>query len=149
MSDLKSTSRSTEYMDAASGADVPWDVKAETKNPEKVNGGQRKKEEHVEKKVSQSEKGDKKTNGSNMFSEGKARQGTLNKKGSRGFQRKFVRSDNPNVIFGRDFEDASIKIEEIIEEMGEVTVRGKILDVMTRELRNGEKTIVSFPVNSI
>ena len=82
-------------------------------------------------------------------SQAKGRQGTLNRKGSRNFQRKLVRSDNPNVIFGRDFEDNFIKIEEIVEEMGEVTIRGKVLDVITRELRNGEKTIVSFPVTDL
>ncbi|MDE6916695.1 MAG: PolC-type DNA polymerase III, partial [Lachnospiraceae bacterium] len=51
--------------------------------------------------------------------------------------------DNPNVIFGRDFEDESINIEEIWGEMGEVVIRGKVRALETREIRN-ERTIVSF-----
>ncbi|MGN0335490.1 MAG: PolC-type DNA polymerase III [Lachnospiraceae bacterium] len=54
------------------------------------------------------------------------------------------RSDNPDVFYGRDFEDETMPIDQIIGEMGEVTLRGKVMAVETRELRNGEKTIVSF-----
>ena len=39
------------------------------------------------------------------------------------------RSDNPDVLYGRDFEDEPIPLEQIVEEMGEVTVRGKILNM--------------------
>ena len=147
MAGLKSSSTSTEEADAQSGADVPWDV-----------GEDKPKEAAKEKREIRSEKTgvsggtsqkEKSTSPSHFSMESKGRAGTLNKKGSRGFQRKFVRSDNPNVIFGRDFDDSPIKIEEIVEEMGEVTIRGKILDVVTRELRNGEKTIVSFPVTDL
>jgi len=53
------------------------------------------------------------------------------------------KSDNPDVIYGRDFEDESIAIETIQSEMGEVTIHGQILTLDTREIRN-EKTIVSF-----
>lgn len=51
------------------------------------------------------------------------------------------RSDNPDVIYGRDFEDEAISIETIAGEMGEVCIRGQIMSVDTREIR-GEKTIV-------
>ncbi|MDE7061729.1 MAG: PHP domain-containing protein, partial [Lachnospiraceae bacterium] len=51
------------------------------------------------------------------------------------------RSDNPDVIYGRDFEDDTIAIETIAGEMGEVCIRGQIMSVDTREIR-GEKTIV-------
>jgi len=60
-------------------------------------------------------------------------------------KRPLKRSDNPNVIFGRDFEDESMNIEEIWGEMGEVTIRGKVRALETREIRN-ERTIVSFEV---
>ncbi|MDE7271986.1 MAG: PolC-type DNA polymerase III [Lachnospiraceae bacterium] len=60
-------------------------------------------------------------------------------------KRALKRSDNPNVIFGRDFEDESINIEEIWGEMGEVTIRGKVRALETREIRN-ERTIVSFEI---
>ncbi|MDE7321511.1 MAG: PolC-type DNA polymerase III [Lachnospiraceae bacterium] len=64
----------------------------------------------------------------------------------RGMQKRALkRSDNPNVIFGRDFEDGSINIEEIWGEMGEVTIRGKVRALETREIRN-ERTIVSFEI---
>ena len=61
------------------------------------------------------------------------------------FSRSFKRSDNPDVIYGRDFDDEAIKIEEIIGEMGEVVIRGKILTVDKREIKN-EKTILIFDV---
>lgn len=63
--------------------------------------------------------------------------------------KRYIRSDNPDVIFGRDFSEPFIKIEQIVEEMGEVVIRGKILTVDTRELRNGEKTIVTFAVTDL
>ncbi len=53
------------------------------------------------------------------------------------------RSDDPDVIYGRDFEEEAIKIEELIGEMGEVVIRGKVLKVEERPIKN-EKTIVIF-----
>ncbi|MBR5596674.1 MAG: PolC-type DNA polymerase III [Lachnospiraceae bacterium] len=55
------------------------------------------------------------------------------------------RSDNPEVIYGKDFEDEAMPISEIIGEIGEVTIRGQIIALDTREIRN-EKTIVFFDV---
>ena len=55
------------------------------------------------------------------------------------------RSDNPDVLYGRDFDDEAMKIEDIIGEMGEVVIRGKILNLDTREIKN-EKTIIMFDV---
>ena len=52
------------------------------------------------------------------------------------------RSDNPDVVYGRDFEDEAIPIDQIEGEMGEIAIRGKVLAVDTRELRSGEKSIV-------
>ena len=63
-----------------------------------------------------------------------------------GFQRRFQKkSDNPDVIFGRDFDDEVITIDEIWGEMGEVVIRGKVRTLEQREIRN-EKTIVSFEI---
>jgi len=68
------------------------------------------------------------------------------KKGDRGFDRGAVKkSDNPDVIYGRDFEEEPHKIEDIIGEIGEVVVQGKILKLETREIKN-EKTIIFFDV---
>ena len=55
------------------------------------------------------------------------------------------RSDNPDVLYGRDFEGEIIEIEKIEGEIGEITIRGKILSVDSRELRSG-KTIMIFDV---
>ena len=46
------------------------------------------------------------------------------------------RSDNPDVIYGRDFEEEAMRIEDIIGEIGEVVIRGKILNVDKREIKN-------------
>ncbi len=54
-------------------------------------------------------------------------------------------SDNPDVIYGRDFEEDAIPIEDIVGELGDVTIRGKILKLDSREIRN-EKTIITFDV---
>ena len=67
-------------------------------------------------------------------------------KGSKGdYRRSIKRSDNPDVIYGRDFEEEAIPIEDIVGEMGEVTIRGKIISFDTREIRN-ERTIFMFDV---
>ena len=55
------------------------------------------------------------------------------------------KSDNPDVLFGRDFEDDFTEIEKIEGEIGEVTIRGKILDKDSRVLRSG-KTIIIFHI---
>ncbi len=51
------------------------------------------------------------------------------------------RSDNPDVLYGRDFEGDAIPLEQVVDEMGEVVVRGMIQNLETREIR-GEKTII-------
>ena len=53
------------------------------------------------------------------------------------------KSDNPDVLYGRDFEDEPLDIEKIDAPIGEVTLRGKVVSLETREIRN-EKTIVIF-----
>ncbi len=55
------------------------------------------------------------------------------------------KSDNPDVLYGRDFEDNFIEIDKIEGEIGEITIRGKILDRDSRLLRSG-KTIFIFHV---
>ncbi len=55
------------------------------------------------------------------------------------------RSDAPDVIIGRDFDDDTIPIKDIVDEIGEVTIRGKITEAEGRELRN-DKYIYTFAV---
>ena len=66
------------------------------------------------------------------------------------FRRRFEdsakKSSNPDVVYGKDFEDEEIlDIVKIDGPIGEVTIRGKVLSLDTREIRN-ERTIVIFAV---
>ncbi len=56
------------------------------------------------------------------------------------------RSDNPDVFYGRDFDEEAVTIDTIQGEVGEVIIRGQIIDTDMRELRNGEKTIVKIVI---
>lgn len=64
--------------------------------------------------------------------------------GRSGGRREFSqrRSDHPDVVYGRDFDDEAIPIDQVEGEMGEIVIRGKVLAVDTRPLRSGEKSIV-------
>lgn len=54
-------------------------------------------------------------------------------------------SDDPNLVYGRDFNDEPMELRQVVGEMGEITFRGKVISFETREIRN-EKTIVIFSV---
>ena len=54
-------------------------------------------------------------------------------------------SDDPNVIYGREFDDEPMELKNVVGEMGEITIRGKVISFETREIRN-EKTIIMFAV---
>ena len=64
-------------------------------------------------------------------------------KGGYSFVRKAT--DDPNLIYGRDFDDETIELQNVLGEMGEITIRGKVISMETREIRN-EKTIIMFAV---
>ncbi len=68
--------------------------------------------------------------------------GRSNGRGKDGFRRK---SDNPDVLYGRDFDDEPVAIEKIDGEIGEVTIRCQVMTLETREIRN-EKTIIIMTV---
>ena len=72
------------------------------------------------------------------------------KKGTKKSDKEYVpalkKSNNPDVIFGRDFEEDSIPIEEITGEMGDVVIRGKVLSYEDREIAKIEKTLITFTV---
>ena len=55
------------------------------------------------------------------------------------------KSEDPNLIYGRDFEDEPMELCQVVGEMGEITFRGQVTSFDTREIRN-EKTIVMFAV---
>ena len=86
---------------------------------------------------------------------GQARGGGTSEKGKKGFgkggfkKKDFYRpvktGDDPNLIYGRNFDDEPITLDQVITEMGEITFHGKIISFETREIRN-EKTIIIFSV---
>lgn len=103
------------------------------------------------------EKGKTKTAGKGSenggsITRGESRPGAL-RNGKKEFQKKNdwshggyrKKSDHPDVLYGRDFEDDFIDLERIEGEIGEVTIRGKILDKDSRLLRSG-KTIIIFHI---
>ncbi len=74
------------------------------------------------------------------------KKGGWEKKGDRSDGRRAVkRSDNPDVLYGRDFDEEAMPIEDIIGEMGEVVIRGQILKMDKREIKN-ERTILIYDV---
>ncbi len=84
------------------------------------------------------------------FAAGKTFQKNGNQFANKGeFRRRYERgsepSDNPDVLYGRDFEDEFLPIVQIDAPIGEVAVNGKVLGVETRDIRN-ERTIVSATI---
>ncbi len=72
-----------------------------------------------------------------------AKEGTRTSGGKKGSAHSAKRSDNPDVIYGRDFTDEAIRMEEIVGEMGEVVIRGRIFTMEKRGIK-GERTILIF-----
>lgn len=83
--------------------------------------------------------------GRNAGGQSKYGKGKFNREGRGDYRRGVKKSDNPDVLYGRDFDEEAIPIEEIIGEMGEVVIRGKIIAMDQREIRN-ERTILIFDV---
>lgn len=46
-----------------------------------------------------------------------------------------------DLVYGRDFDEESIPLENVTGEMGEVVIRGQVMEIDEREIR-GEKTIL-------
>lgn len=87
--------------------------------------------------------GKKKTGQYRGKSGGKGGRGGYGREGYGDGPRPLKRSDNPDVIYGQDFDDDTIAIDSIAGEMGEVTIRGQVTMVEPRDIRN-EKTIFIF-----
>jgi DNA polymerase-3 subunit alpha (Gram-positive type) len=100
-------------------------------------------EESAEKEKHPEENGEKKA--LKKRSGEKKKENTKKNFGGDYYNRSVKRSDNPDVLYGRDFDNEPMKLEEITGEMGDVCVRGQIMTVETREIRN-EKTIISFSI---
>lgn len=78
---------------------------------------------------------------------GKGRQGKngFRKDSGKDYVRPLKQGDSPNLIYGRDFEDEPIWLNQVATEMGEITLHGKVISFETREIRN-ERTIIIFSV---
>lgn len=63
----------------------------------------------------------------------------------KGYIRPLKQGNDPNLIYGKDFEDEPIRLDVVETEMGEITFHGKIITFETREIRN-EKSILMFAV---
>ena len=109
-------------------------AKKEKAKPEKKNDG--KSEKKVEKQAADIPK-----SRGNFQGKGGFRSGFSRGDGPRSVRR----SDNPDVLYGRDFESESLAIEQIQGEMGEVTIRGQVQTLETRDIRNN-KTIIMMEV---
>ncbi len=70
--------------------------------------------------------------------------GGKTKRADKEASRPLKRSDNPDVLYGRDFQEEAVPIEEITDEIGEVVIRGKVLSYEEREIVKIEKTILMF-----
>ncbi len=57
-------------------------------------------------------------------------------------KRPLKRSDDPDVIYGRDFEDEPIKLETVTGEMGVITFRGQVMSVDKRQLKSGKFLLI-------
>ncbi len=85
---------------------------------------------------------------------GRSMSGSGLKRTDRGIDKKLVekplrplkRSDNPDVIYGRDFEEEAVTIDNVTGEIGEVVIRGKVLSYEDREIPRIEKTLMIFKV---
>ena len=92
-------------------------------------------------------KGEEKKSSGNLssgvtYGKRSGRKGDFKKKD---FYRPVKQGDDPNLIYGRSFDDEPITLDQVVTEMGEVTIHGKIINFDTREIRN-EKTIIMFAV---
>ncbi len=61
------------------------------------------------------------------------------------FYRAPKKTDDPDIIYGRDVEGEEIELCQVIGEMGEIVFRCKVVSTETREIRN-EKSIFTFAV---
>ena len=68
-------------------------------------------------------------------------------KGQPAYKRRALKqSDYPGLIYGREFDGDSIPMKDITGELGEVIVKGEVIAVDKREIRN-ERTIYIFDVS--
>ena len=121
-------------MNGEDGADIPKEaVKGDRAESDKANEGKK------NETFANGNAGSGKASDANSTKDIKGKEGKADYRRPQNLKH----SDNPDVIYGKDFEDDAMPISEVIGEIGEVTIRGQIIALDTREIRN-EKTIVFF-----
>ncbi|MDO4453406.1 MAG: PolC-type DNA polymerase III [Eubacteriales bacterium] len=103
---------------------------------------QRRAEAREEKKIQQEEKAEQKENVQEKSKNGNSLKFERREK----YYSNVKRSDDPDVIYGKSFDDEIIPMKNIQGEMGEVAVHGQVLELETKAIRN-EKTIVIFQLS--
>ena len=61
------------------------------------------------------------------------------------FKKPLTRSDNPDVLYGKEFEGEHINLNEVLGDNDEIIVRGQVMSVDERPVRN-DKTIYMFDI---
>ena len=69
-------------------------------------------------------------------------EGGFERRGS--FQRRPMRSSDPDVVYGSDVDGDIIEIKDIVDEMPQAVVRGQVFEVNPIELKNRDKVIFVF-----
>lgn len=131
-----------EYMEnpEAGASEVPWETgDSAAKLAKKTAEKKTEKAAAVKKESSAAEKKPAKQEDRGGFKKSFGGKRDFRDRGS------YKRSDNPDVVYGRDFDEEAIRIEQIMGEMGEVVIRGQILSMDERPIR-GEKTILMFSI---
>ena len=131
-----------EYMESpeAGASEVPWETGDSAAKPAKKTAEKKTEKAAAVKKVSSAaEKKPAKQEDRGGFKKSFGGKRDFRDRGS------YKRSDNPDVVYGRDFDEEAIRIEQIMGEMGEVVIRGQILSMDERPIR-GEKTILMFSI---
>lgn len=117
---------------------LPWErgMQEKAKHEEGPKEEKGNKRDTAEKTVQQREKGGKagKAGWRNGASSGRMQRRTLS------------RSDNPEVIYGRDFEDCFVTLREVNAVMGEIALHGQIFEVDSFYIEKSESTLFVFSV---
>ncbi len=81
------------------------------------------------------------------FSEGGEKKFKSGKKGGFEFSRTLRKSDNPNLIYNKEFEGEAVKLEDVQDELGEIIVEGQIINIEEKFLEKSGKTIYKFEIS--
>ncbi|MCR4629426.1 MAG: PolC-type DNA polymerase III [Clostridium sp.] len=67
----------------------------------------------------------------------RGQKGNWSKGGFRGGRRGYFKSENPDVLYGRDFDGETVPIHDLEGRVGDIILHGQILGTESREIREG------------